>query len=56
MVKRLVVAVAVVAFGTSAGAGVANATTIDCNGGYCQGTNRADTMNGSPNDDKMLAL
>jgi Ca2+-binding RTX toxin-like protein len=56
MVKRLVVAVAVVTFGTSAGAGVAYAMTIDCNGGDCTGTNRADTMNGSPQDDKMLAL
>jgi Ca2+-binding RTX toxin-like protein len=37
-------------------AGVAYAKTIDCNGGDCTGANRADTMNGSPNDDKMLAL
>ena len=37
-------------------AGVAYAKTIDCNGGDCTGTNRADTMNGSPQDDKMLAL
>jgi Ca2+-binding RTX toxin-like protein len=56
MVKRLVAAVAVVAFGTSAVAGVAYAMIIDCNGGDCTGTNTADTMNGSPNDDKMLAL
>ena len=37
-------------------AGVAYARTIDCNGGECEGTNKADTMNGSPQDDKMLAL
>ena len=37
-------------------AGVAYARTIDCPGGECEGTNRADAMNGSPGDDKMLAL
>ena len=37
-------------------AGVAYAATIDCNGGDCQGTNDADTMNGSPQDDTMLAM
>ena len=37
-------------------AGVAYAATIDCNGGDCVGTNSADTMNGSPIDDKMLAM
>src|SRR5215210_5521175 len=36
--------------------GVAYARTIDCTGGDCTGTNKADTMNGSPNDDRMLAL
>jgi Ca2+-binding RTX toxin-like protein len=37
-------------------AGVAYAMTINCNGGECTGTNNADTMNGSPQADKMLAL
>jgi len=37
-------------------AGVAYARTIDCNAGDCKGTNNADTMNGSPQDDRMLAL
>ena len=40
-------------------AGVAYARSIDCidcNGGDCKGTNNADTMNGSPHDDRMLAL
>ncbi len=37
-------------------AGVAYARTIDCDGGDCKGTNNADTMNGSPQDDRMLAL
>jgi Ca2+-binding RTX toxin-like protein len=37
-------------------AGVAYARTIDCNGGDCKGTNNADTMNGSPQEDRMLAL
>ncbi len=37
-------------------AGVAYARTLDCSGGDCKGTNSADTMNGSPQDDRMLAL
>lgn len=37
-------------------AGVAYAATITCTGGDCNGTNEADTMNGSPIDDKMLAM
>ena len=37
-------------------AGVAYAGTFDCDGGDCEATNRADTMNGSPRDDKMIAL
>jgi Ca2+-binding RTX toxin-like protein len=37
-------------------AGAAYARTIDCTDGECEGTNKADTMNGSPRDDKMLVL
>ncbi len=37
-------------------AGVAYARAIDCDGGDCKGANNADTMNGSPGDDRMLAL
>ena len=37
-------------------AGVAYARSIDCDGGDCKGTNGPDTMQGSPKDDKMLAL
>src|SRR4028118_1926815 len=36
-------------------AGLAYARTIDCNGGDCEGTNNADTMKGSPEDDRMIA-
>ncbi len=36
-------------------AGLAYARTIDCNGGDCEGTNNADTMKGSPEDDEMIA-
>ena len=28
---------------------------LDCNGGDCEGTNNADTMKGSPEDDGMIA-
>jgi Ca2+-binding RTX toxin-like protein len=37
-------------------AGVSYARTIDCDGGDCKGTNNADTMNGIPQDDRMLVL
>jgi hypothetical protein len=37
-------------------AGVAYVRAIDCDGGVCKGTKTADTMNGSPQDDRMLAL
>ena len=37
-------------------AGVAYARSINCDGDDCKGTNNANTMDGSPQDDRMLAL
>jgi hypothetical protein len=38
------------------GGETALAATIDCSGGVCEGTDRADTLYGSPGQDVMYGL
>jgi hypothetical protein len=53
--RRTLLGMALVALLLSLSAGVAEAATIDCSGGPCEGTNRADRITGSSDADQVSA-
>ncbi len=50
-VRKTALVFVIMAMALVVGGGTALAATIGCNGGVCEGTDRADTLNGSPERD-----
>jgi Ca2+-binding RTX toxin-like protein len=55
MSKRITILLTTVGLLLAFAAGVALARTVTCTGGPCEGTNREDTITGSPQNDTIIA-